>query len=75
MLDKIYAWLKPGKKCLLIVGAVQYDIAGDIIVYMRIKYIVEVERVKDFKIGGNGMGSRTGEGGEPFLLFEKIWII
>ena len=72
MLDKIYACLKPGKKCLLNVGAVQYDIAGDIIAYMRKKYNVEVERVKDFKIGGNGIGNRTGEGGEPFLLFEKI---
>ena len=72
MLDKIYACLKPGKKCLLNVGVVQYDIAGDIIAYMRKKYNVEVERVKDFKIGGNGIGSRTGEDGEPFLLFEKI---
>ena len=72
MLDKIYACLKHGKKCLLNVGVVQYDIAGDIIAYMRKKYNVEVERVKDFKIGGNGIGSRTGEDGEPFLLFEKI---
>lgn len=72
VLDKIYACLKHGKKCLLNVGAVQYDIAGDIIAYMRKKYNVEVERVKDFKIGGNGIGSRTGEDGEPFLLFEKI---
>lgn len=72
MLDKIYACLKSGKKCLLNVGIVQYDIAGDIMSYMRKKYNIEVERVKDFKIGGNGIGSRTGEDGEPFLLFEKI---
>lgn len=72
MLDKIYDCLKSGKKCLLNVGIVQYDIAGDIIKYMSKKYDVEVVRIKDFKIGGDGIGSRTGEDGEPFLLFEKI---
>lgn len=72
MLDKIYDCLKSGKKCLLNVGIVQYDIAGDIIKYMLKKYDVEVVRIKDFKIGGDGIGSRTGEDGEPFLLFEKL---
>lgn len=72
MLDKIYDCLKSGKKCLLNVGIVQYDIAGDIIKYMSKKYDVEVVRIKDFKIGGDGIGSRTGEDGEPFLLFEKL---
>lgn len=72
MLEKILKALKTGGKCLLNVGKVRYSIDEDIIKYLNNKGIL-VERIKDFKIGGNGIGARTDDEnlGEPFLYFEK----
>ena len=72
MLDKLIYTLKNKGKCLLNVGKVRYPIDTDIIEYLKTKNI-KVDRIKDFSIGGNGIGARTDEegSGEPFLLFEN----
>lgn len=70
LLDKILYYLKSGSYALLNVGKVRYPIDEDIISYLGEKGI-KVNRVKDFSIGGNGLGARTGDvgEGEPFLEF------
>lgn len=71
LLDKLLYSLKSGATALLNVGKVRYPIDDDIIEYLRDKG-VEVRRVSDFSIGGNGLGARTDlDGkGEPFLEFR-----
>ena len=70
MLDKILYCMKSGGKCLLNVGNVIYDI--DTAIEKHLDALgVKYTRLSDFKIGGNGIGARTGEGGEPFILFKK----
>jgi site-specific DNA-adenine methylase len=71
MLDKIYKSLKVGGVCLLNVGNVLYPIENDIKEWC-IEHDIEFRNVNDFKIGGNGIGKRTGNGGEPFIEFTKI---
>lgn len=73
MLDKIYCTMKKGAVCLLNVGKVRYPIDEDIIKYMKDKYNIVAKRIKDFKYGGTGIGSRTDEDGdgEPFIEFIK----
>lgn len=70
MLDKILFCMKRGAKCLLNVGNVLYDIDDAIQGHLD-SLGIAYERIKDFKIGGAGIGDRTGEDGEPFILFEK----
>ena len=70
MLDKIYKSLKVGGVCLLNVGNVIYPIENDIKEWC-IEHDIKFRNVNDFKIGGNGIGSRTGKGGEPFIEFIK----
>jgi hypothetical protein len=70
MLDKIYKSLKAGGVCLLNVGNVIYPIENDIKEWC-IKHDIKFRNVNDFKIGGNGIGSRTGKDGEPFIEFVK----
>lgn len=70
MIDKILYTLKDGARCLLNVGNVRYPIDTDIEDYLN-TLNVKHRRMKDFKIGGNGIGERTGEDGEPFILFVK----
>lgn len=62
MLDKIYKSLK--------VGNVLYPIENDIKEWC-IEHDIEFRNVNDFKIGGNGIGKRTGSGGESFIEFTK----
>ena len=71
MLDKIYKSLKFGGVCLLNVGNVLYPIENDIKEWC-IEHDIEFRNVNDFKIGGNCIGKRTGNGGEPFIEFTKI---
>lgn len=70
MIDKILYCMKRGAKCLLNIGATRYSIDEDLEKYLDEKHIAWT-RIKDFKIGGDGIGARTGDGGEPFILFEK----
>lgn len=70
MLDKIYKSLKVGGVCLLNVGNVLYPIENDIKEWC-IEHNIEFRNVNDFRIGGNGIGKRTGDGGEPFIEFTK----
>lgn len=70
MLGKIYKALKVGGVCLLNVGNVIYPIESDIKQWC-IEHDVKFRNVNDFKIGGNGIGKRTGEQGEPFIEFVK----
>jgi hypothetical protein len=70
MLDKIYKSLKVGGVCLLNVGNVLYPIENDIKEWC-IEHNIEFRNVNDFRIGGNGIGKRTGNGGEPFIEFTK----
>lgn len=70
MIDKILYCMKHGGKCLLNVGNVQYKI--DTAIDQHLDSLgIRHQRVADFKIGGAGIGERTGEGGEPFILFGK----
>lgn len=71
MLDKIMYSLKPKATCLLNVGKNRYPIDEDVIHYIEKEYKIPVKRVDKYRIGGHGIGSRTGEGGEPFLEFTK----
>ena len=68
--DKILYSMKPKAKCLLNVGNARYPMETDLKKYLKLKDIKFVN-LHDFKIGGSGIGSRTGEKGEPFVLFEK----
>lgn len=70
MIDKILYALKPKGRCLLNVGNCRYPIDKTIEIHLHDKGI-KSDRVMDFKIGGSGIGARTGEGGEPFILFQK----
>ena len=70
MLDKILYCMKSGGNCLLNVGHVIYDIDSDIEKHLN-KLNIRYSRISDFKIGGTGIGERTGDGGEPFILFSK----
>lgn len=70
MIDKIMYCMKRDGKCLLNVGNAIYDIDTAIEEYLDSKHIKH-KRVSDFKIGGDGIGARTGEKGEPFILFSK----
>ena len=70
MLDKIYNSLKVGGVCLLNVGNVVYPIESDIKTWLN-KRDIKFRSVNDFRIGGYGIGKRTGEGGEPFIEFVK----
>lgn len=70
MIEKILYCMKKGGKCLLNVGNCRYSIDTDIEEYLD-GIGIQHERIKDFKIGGAGIGDRTGEDGEPFILFEK----
>lgn len=70
MIDKILFCMKDDGKCLLNVGNAIYKIDEAIESYLDSKHIAH-RRVGDFKIGGDGIGARTGEDGEPFILFGK----
>ena len=70
MIDKILYCMKADGKCLLNVGNAIYQIDTAIDDYLDEKGINH-KRVSDFKIGGDGIGARTGEDGEPFILFWK----
>lgn len=72
LLDKVLRALKPGAFCLLNVGKVRYPIDTDILSWLHDRNIT-CRRVKDFKIGGNGIGARTDDDGEgePFIEFQK----
>ena len=73
MLDKIFFALKKDKKCLLNVGKVRYPIDDDIIAYLK-ENKKPYRKIKDFKIGGVGIGARTDEkgDGEPFIEFTNV---
>lgn len=70
MVDKIINCMKPGASCLLNVGNVSYKLDSILENYLD-SIGVKHKRIDDFKIGGNGIGERTGEGGEPFIFFRK----
>ena len=70
MIDKILYCMKPDATCLLNVGHAQYSIDTAIEEYLD-SLGVNHYRLQDFKIGGSGIGERTGEGGEPFIAFTK----
>lgn len=74
MLDKIVAALKDNAPCLLNVGDKHYTISDDIIEHLSREYKIKAYRVNQFKIGGSGIGKRSGtkdHDGEPFILFYK----
>lgn len=74
MLDKIVLALKDNAPCLLNVGDKHYTISDDIIEYLSREYKIKAYRVNQFKIGGSGIGKRSGtkdHDGEPFILFYK----
>lgn len=71
MIDKIVRVMKKGAKCVLNVGNVKYPLEEDLIKRLKDKHNIKAYKLNDYHIGGNGIGDRTGEGGEPFVVFEK----
>ena len=71
MIDKIIKCMKKGAYCVLNVGNARYPMEKDAVSYLNKKYEIHVENVMKNKIGGNGIGARTGEDGEPFIAFRK----
>lgn len=68
--DKIVDALKDDGKALLNVGNVRYPMEKDLKKHLRAKGL-KFENINEKKIGGSGIGARTGEDGEPFVLFWK----
>lgn len=69
-IDKILFTLKVGGKALLNVGNARYPMEKDLKQHLK-ELNIEHKNILDFKIGGSGIGDRTGEDGEPFVLFVK----
>ncbi len=70
-IDKILRVMKKGAVCVLNVGNARYQMEKDTIEYLKKEKGIECTSISDYKIGGNGIGKRTGEQGEPFIKFVK----
>lgn len=70
-LDKILRVMKKDAVCVLNVGNARYPMEKDTIIYLEEKHKILCTSINDYKIGGSGIGKRTGENGEPFIKFVK----
>ena len=70
-IDKMINVLRDDGTMILNIGKNRYPMDDDLKQYLSEKYDIHAEQLDKYSIGGNGIGSRTGEGGEPFILIKK----